>query len=96
MAKLSARGRKELVRLTKEINNPSESLLWERRTIALMSDGNILEKRDIQFLPNEYHPKGEKHTWGWKNKGKAREGMTVEEFSKLYMDKGYSPSLKDS
>lgn len=79
MAKLKARGRKELVRVTR-ITIPDEGGLtdWTRKTYALMSDGVFLEKLDVRFKPSEFKPEGEKHSYGWKVGGKSKK--TVEQF----------------
>jgi hypothetical protein len=70
MAKLSARGRKEIARFSKEkfISN-NELIDWERVTYAFMSDNHLLTKRDVHFLPST-HSAGYKHSYGWKDEGK--------------------------
>ena len=90
MAKLSARGRKELARVSKEKETPEGDLTtWERRTLALMDDGNILEKRDVRFKPIA-GLEGSKHSYGWKVLGKAKPGLTPERFVEIYVEKGYA------
>ena len=65
MAKLSAHGRKEIVRLEKAQTADRDSIQWSRTTFALMSDGNVLQKYDVEFradaLTSAY-----KHSYGWK------------------------------
>lgn len=68
MAKLSARGRKEIVRLTRETATPDGELTtWHRSTIAIMDDGSLLRKEDARFRPHEWDPPGGRlHSYGWK------------------------------
>lgn len=65
MAKLNAHGRKEIARLEKAQTEDRDSIQWSRTTFALMSDGNILQKYDVEFradaLTSSY-----KHSYGWK------------------------------
>lgn len=61
MAKLSARGRTELARLTRDRSITDELINRERITLAFMSDGNILRKRDVWFRSD-----GRYHSYGWK------------------------------
>lgn len=62
MAKLSARGRTEVARWTREDDSPKSDLVsWRRSTLALMSDGVLLEKDDVVFKPE-----GRRHSYGWK------------------------------
>ena len=58
-----------------EDKNPvSDSIIYEKITVAMMSDGKLLTKRDVIFKPTMYgNPSGDKHTWGWKVKGKLKE-----------------------
>ena len=91
MAKLSANGRKELIRLEKEVPvEETANISYDRRTIALMSDGKVLEKRDVVFKPTSWETKPQKHTWGWTVKGKAKEGMTPERFAEIFGKQGYT------
>lgn len=125
MAKLSARGRKELARVSKEYIkpdlvtcdvcqgtkiHPSDFLdakqgdtctvckgtgqkppltKWERKTLALMSDRTILEKRDVRFQPDWLDKEGRFYSYGWKVKGKAKEGVTPEKFIEIYSKAGF-------
>jgi len=93
MAKLSARGRTELVRLSKEYTAEqiADRLLktepltdWERVTVALMSDGKILSKRDVRFKSD-----GRKHSYGWTVKAKVKADVTPERFRAAYERAGY-------
>lgn len=88
MAKLSARGRTELVRMTKEDENPNSDLIsYERTTIAFMSDNRILEKRDVVFKNDSFGP--HKHTYNWTVKMKCKQGVTKEKVIEVYSKKGY-------
>jgi hypothetical protein len=64
MAKLSARGRTEVARLVKELP-ADETCSWRRKTFALMSDGVVLEKLDVEFRLRAYAPT-RRHSYGWK------------------------------
>jgi hypothetical protein len=92
MAKLSARGRKELLRIERERDVPAirqdgtESLTtWERTTRVVMSDGKVLEKFDVRFKPDNYRPNGEFYSYGWKVAGKAKPGKTAADVVAAYM-----------
>jgi len=62
--------------------------VWERTTRRLMSDGKILEKRDVRFRPNPLctweDPRGEKHSYGWKIHGTLKAGLTAADFTRIY------------
>lgn len=68
--------------------------IWERTTRRLMSDGTILEKRDVQFQPDWLDKHGRKHSYGWKVHGKLKAGLTAEDFARVYAQprKDGSPS----
>jgi hypothetical protein len=87
MAKLSARGRVELVRLVKD---EAEDDLTTRgkQYVALMSDRTILSKLVVWFKPTTYC--GERrHDYGWKRRSKVKEGVTAEQFTAVYVKAGY-------
>ncbi len=66
MAKLSAHG-KELLRIELEKETPDGDLTtWSRTTRAYMSDGKVLAKSDVRFKPDQFRPKGEFYSYGWK------------------------------
>lgn len=91
MAKLSAYGRKELVRLVREKDIKDNNLIsWERKTLAFMSDGHILEKRDVRFLPDAYDPQGRLHSWGWKKLAKVKENVSIDKVKEFYLNKGFT------
>ena len=75
MAKLSAGGRTELMRASKETTSPDdESVDWRRVTRAWMDDGKILEKLDVNFKAtgDASYQKARKHSYGWKVTGKIK------------------------
>jgi hypothetical protein len=94
VAKLKARGRKEVFRVerTRASSSPGVAEVLDYR--ALMSDGNILERMVLHYTPEEtarnYGKKS--HDYGWKVRGRARSGLTLEQLLKLYLDKGWQLS----
>jgi len=93
MAKLNARGRTELARVSKVREGLEEAAAyggstltdWSRTTLVLMSDGAVLKKLDIRFKSD-----GSKHSYGWKNYAKAKPGFTAERFVEIFTTKGYT------
>jgi len=77
------------MRFEKEQIVQSDSIDWERVSIAIMSDRNILKKRDVRFLPDTYNPTGRRHTWGWKVAGKLKEGADMVRVQEWYEAKGF-------
>jgi len=64
--------------------------IWERATRRLMSDGTIIEKRDVRFRPTPNctwdDPKGRYYSYGWKVYGKLKVGLTAEDFARIYSE----------
>lgn len=91
MAKLSARGRKELYRVSLEavVTDPDRLVTWERTTKALMSDNKVLEKRDVRFKPDSIHPEGQRHSYGWTVRGKLKAGFAPEVWRDRHVEKGW-------
>lgn len=111
MAKLSARGRKELARVSKGVTRPESvpchscsgtppeggcqscqstgktaSLIsWERVTLAFMSDGVVLTKRDVVFREDN-----RRHTYNWTVYRKLRPSVTAEQFVATFEKAGYT------
>jgi len=82
MAKLSARGRWELVRMVKEV--PHNGYMEPQVTVhtyTLMSDCCILRNLKATW------PNGRKHNFGWKNLGKTKE--TPEQFEERLSKLGF-------
>lgn len=78
MAKLSANGANELMRASKEsVVTDDESIDWRRVTRAWMSDGRVLEKRDVNFKATGAadYQKARKHSYGWKVLGRFKPGL---------------------
>lgn len=75
MAKLSAHGR-ELLRISREatITDPRRSTTWERVKRTYHADGKILQKIDVRWKPDVYHPQGELYSYGWKLWGNVKKG----------------------
>lgn len=77
MAKLSARGRKELFRLSKERLVEDDQLIdWKRITCASMSDNRLLTKLDVHFKETQ-HLQAYRHSFGWKVKCKLKNPTAV-------------------
>lgn len=96
MAKLSARGRTELLRVYREKEydeaerkEKDMTVMWARWTRAYMSDGTVLEKYDVRFEPSKFDPKGRFHSYGWKRKGKITGNLTIEETKDRYIKDGW-------
>ena len=86
MAKLRAYGQREILRVERERGLPATDDLcsWERRTLAVMHNGRVLEKLDVRFRPDAFEPAGRFHSYGWKVKGKLAAGKTPETFRAAY------------
>jgi hypothetical protein len=92
MAKLKARGREEIFRVTRVATGEGrEGIKGVRHYRALASDGNILERMVIEYTPEETaknYGKGS-HDHRWKIRGRAKAGWTLEQLLKGYLDKGW-------
>ena len=64
--------------------------MWERKTYALMSDRNILQKTDVRFQPDTLNQQGQKHTYSWTVKGKVKVGVSTEEWVAAYIKAGFT------
>jgi hypothetical protein len=90
MAKLKARGRTEIARLVLEQDTPlSELVSSEKIQVALMSDGNVLDRRVVRWRKQDTYSSGP-HDYGWKVKGKIKTGLTPEDFIRIYQKKGFT------
>jgi hypothetical protein len=90
MAKLTARGRKELLRLEKftpVLKEDESRVEWQRHTLTFMSDGNMLSKYDVRYLPSAHDSKGKIHSLGWKKKGKYT--RSIEENRERFTQAGW-------
>jgi hypothetical protein len=86
MAKLSARGRKIIFEVEKEIGEKGVSEgpnRWERTNLALGSDGIILKKWTAEIKGVGVHD------YGWKILGKVKPGLSAETVLEIYCKKGY-------
>ncbi len=71
MAKLSARGRTELARYTKESTDAQwcgSDVQYRRKQYAFMSDGHVLLKDTVRFNDGGARG-GELYSWDWKDQG---------------------------
>jgi hypothetical protein len=84
MAKLGTRGhgaREELARVEKveDVQDAESGVEWRRVTFTLMSDRKVLRKLDVRFRADSFSgPR--KHSYGWKNYSKVKEGVTPEQW----------------
>jgi hypothetical protein len=91
MAKLKARGREEIFRVerTRGSSTPGVAEVHDYRILA--SDGNVLERMVLHYTPEEtaknYGKKS--HDYGWKVRGRAKAGLTLEQLLKSYLDRGW-------
>ena len=67
---------------------PSDLIGWEKTTVALMSDKTILIKRDTRFLD-----RAQKDYGTWKVYGKLKDGLTKEDFIRIYEKRGYTRKI---
>ncbi len=91
MAKLKARGREEIFRVEKTMPGTSSGVAEVRHYRALTSDGSVLERMVIYYTPEEVaRSYGRKsHGYGWKIRGRAKAGKSLEELLKIYLDGGW-------
>lgn len=100
MAKLSARGRTEIVRIVKETegddlrdSSRKNGVIWQRATLVLMSDNVVLQKVDLRYTT--------KHEWErsyvpgtWRKRGKLKATENADSFLSVFLapSKDGSPS----
>jgi predicted RNA-binding Zn-ribbon protein involved in translation (DUF1610 family) len=62
--------------------------VWERVTKRLMSDGKVLEKRDVRFRPSPActweDPNGRRYSYGWKVAATLKAGKTPADYIAIY------------
>lgn len=88
MAKLSAYGQREFLRMAKEYypeckDDTRNEVVWRKKTVAFMTNNRILVKEQARWAD------GMKHDWGWKVKGKLKSGVTPEQIKSAYEKLGY-------
>jgi hypothetical protein len=91
MAKLKARDSEIVFRVSKVVPGAREGVAEVRHYRALRSDGNFLERMVIRYTPEEVAKNyGERqHDYGWKVRGRAKVGRTLEQLLKFYLDGGW-------
>jgi len=90
MAKLSAYRQREVLRVERERETPGDDLCsWKRRTLAVMSNGRVLEKVNVMFRPDAFNPNDRRHSYGWKVKGRLGATATPETFRAAYERAGW-------
>lgn len=76
MARLRSHGRELMrVELERDVDATDRSITWERITRTYHEDGHILQKYDVRFKPDAYHPAGELYNYGWKLYAKVKKGV---------------------
>lgn len=100
MAKLSARGRRELLRYHIDYEVPEEkrqdeySSIRRKISYAIMSDGNILRKIQAWAPPGPYdHGKPQKMDWGWKRYKKIKRKEYISTYVENTRKKLANPEL---
>jgi hypothetical protein len=89
MAKLSARGRTEILRFSKELPG-DEGTTRGQRVYAFMSDGKILVKTKVWFKPDQYSGGKERpHDWGWNLTASKHDPEKANETRSTMLSKGY-------
>jgi hypothetical protein len=91
MAKLKARGREEIFRVSKTVPGNREGVAEVTHYLALASDGSVLERMVLRYTAAEKeknYGKGS-HDYGWKVRGRAKAGRSVEQLLKPYLDAGW-------
>ena len=66
---------------------------WERVTRRLMSDGKILEKRDVRFQPDWLDKQGRRYSYGWKVVATLKAGKTADDYARIYSEPTKSGKL---
>ncbi len=88
MARLKSYGRQEILRVRKSLPD-SESFIDNRKELAVMTDRKILEKHSARFRPDQFYPKGNPTTWGWKVRGKVKPNIAPSAMLEHYIKLGY-------
>lgn len=69
------------------MTDPERVTNWERTTYVIMSDHVVLRKDDVRFKPADWekaqYPEGRLHSYGWKKKGKLKNGDSTDLVRKL-------------
>lgn len=92
MAKLTARGRREMLRLVREQQDPAtESTDWSRHTVVVMDDGSVLQKLDVHFRSDD-----RRHSYGWKllrGRVPGWDRAQADRLAEQFTSKGYTITL---
>lgn len=92
MAKLKARGREEIFRVQRVSPGRRDGVAEVHEFRAMTSDGSVLERLVLRYTPEEIAKNyGERsHDYGWKVRGRAKAGLSLEQLLKGYLDHGWS------
>lgn len=87
MAKLKARGSEIIFKVSKSTPGTSGGVAEAVHYRALRSDGSVLERMVLKYTPEETAKNygRRSHDYGWKVKGRAKAGKTLEELLKVYL-----------
>lgn len=58
--------------------------VWQRVTLRLLSDGTVVERREMQFPPDAESPDGRVQTYRWVVAGHLRPGHTAADYADAY------------
>lgn len=89
MAKLSARGRQEVARVERVGKGDAELMVWTRHTRALMDDGIVLNRMDVQWKGQRGLEYGR-----WRVSGEVKPGLKPDDWLKAQRKSGYHPAQK--
>jgi hypothetical protein len=92
MAKLKARGNEIIFRVSKSKSGSDDGVAEAVHYRALRSDGYLLERLVLKYTLEEIAKNyGKKfHDYGWKVRGRAKSGKTLEELLKIYLDSDWT------
>ena len=90
MAKLSAYNRTVIAQLKTELTDIDKERYMNRWVIySILSSGTIMKKEQVRWVPDQDHPLGELHDWGWHKSAKLKPGANIPAFIARQVEKGF-------